>query len=155
MKLEKLESHFCVISTLERALVNVLLATNFLNYLNSARYSIPGTFRVRATSGIVTMMTHVLTLSVILSVCCVLAEKSEYVTTSTTTEQSKGLSNTEDRFLVNVIRDKNSSELVLDSVDGEETKKTDKKPRTVLHRDSSLERDKSIHFRDLIVVSSI
>ncbi|XP_011162950.1 uncharacterized protein LOC105198017 [Solenopsis invicta] len=89
------------------------------------------------------MMTHVLTLSVILSVCCVLAEKSEYVTTSTTTEQSKGLSNTEDRFLVNVIRDKNSSELVLDSVDGEETKKTDKKPRTVLHRDSSLERGSS------------
>lgn len=88
-------------------------------------------------------MTHVLIFSVILGVCCALAEKSEY----TTTEQPKKLSNTEDRFLANIIHDKNSSELVLDSIDGEETKKTDKKPRTVLHRDPSLERDKLIYFR--------
>ncbi|XP_036149393.1 glycine-rich RNA-binding protein 3, mitochondrial [Monomorium pharaonis] len=92
-------------------------------------------------------MTHVLTLSVILGVCCALAEKSEYtaaaVTTTTTTEQSKRLSNTEDRFLASIIHNKNSSELGLDSSDEDETKKTDKKPRTVLHRDSSLERGSS------------
>ncbi|KAL0122789.1 hypothetical protein PUN28_007469 [Cardiocondyla obscurior] len=82
------------------------------------------------------MMTHVLTLSVVL-ICCALAEKSEYVTT---TENLKELANSEDRFLVNVIHKKNSSEFVLDDVDEEEPKKTDKKPRTVLHRDLNLER---------------
>ncbi|XP_011877276.1 PREDICTED: uncharacterized protein LOC105567210 [Vollenhovia emeryi] len=85
-------------------------------------------------------MTHVLILSVVLGICCALAEKSEE---TTTTEHPKGLANSEDRFLTNVIHGKNSSELVLGDVDEEETKKTDKKPRTVLHRDSSLERGSS------------
>lgn len=89
-------------------------------------------------------MTHVLILSVIFGVCCTLAEKSEY---TTTTENSKNLSNSEDKFLANAIRGKNSSKLALDNIDEEEIKKTDKKPRTILHRDSSLERDKSIYFR--------
>ncbi|KYN08683.1 hypothetical protein ALC62_00354 [Cyphomyrmex costatus] len=85
-------------------------------------------------------MTHVLLLSVIFGVCCTLAEKSEY--TTTTTENSEKLSNSKDQFLASAIRGKNSSELALDNIDEEEIKKTDKKPRTVLHRDSSLERDK-------------
>lgn len=83
-------------------------------------------------------MTHVLILSVIFGACCALAEKSEY--TTTTTENPKRLSDSQDRFLLNVIHGKNSSEIALDSADDEETKKTDKKPRTVLHRDTSLER---------------
>ncbi|XP_018407736.1 PREDICTED: uncharacterized protein LOC108783622 [Cyphomyrmex costatus] len=86
-------------------------------------------------------MTHVLLLSVIFGVCCTLAEKSEY--TTTTTENSEKLSNSKDQFLASAIRGKNSSELALDNIDEEEIKKTDKKPRTVLHRDSSLERDNS------------
>lgn len=85
-------------------------------------------------------MTHVLILSVIFGVCCTLAEKSEY---TTTTENSKNLSNSEDKFLANAIRGKNSSKLALDNIDEEEIKKTDKKPRTILHRDSSLERGSS------------
>ncbi|KYN14672.1 hypothetical protein ALC57_13086 [Trachymyrmex cornetzi] len=89
-------------------------------------------------------MTHVLILSVIFGVCCTLAEKSD---NKTTIENSKNLSNSKDKFLANAIRGKNLSELALDNIDDEETKKTDKKPRTVLHRDSSLERDKSIYFR--------
>ena len=91
-------------------------------------------------------MTHVLILSVLFGVCCTLAEKSD---NTTTTENSKNLSNSEDKFLANAIRGKNLSELALDNIDDEETKKTErnKKPRTVLHRDSSLERDKSIYFR--------
>jgi len=86
-------------------------------------------------------MTHVLILSVIFGICCTLAEKSD---NTTTTENSKNLSNSKDKFLANAIRGKNLSELALDNIDVEETKKTDKKPRTVLHRDSSLERDKYI-----------
>lgn len=89
-------------------------------------------------------MTHVLILPVILGICCALAEKSEY---TTTTEHPKGLANSEDRFLANVIHGKNSSELVLGDIDEEDAKKTDKKPRTVLHRDSHPERDKSMYFR--------
>ncbi|XP_024874363.1 uncharacterized protein LOC112456196 [Temnothorax curvispinosus] len=85
-------------------------------------------------------MMHVLILSVILGVCRALAEKSEY---TTTTEHPKGLASSEDRFLVDVVHGKNTSELVLGDVDKEETKKTDKKPRTVLHRESSLERGSS------------
>lgn len=80
-------------------------------------------------------MTHVLILSVILGICCALAEESD---TATTTDGPKGLANTQDRFLANVIHGKNSSE---PDIDEEATKKTDKKPRTILHRlDSSLER---------------
>lgn len=94
-------------------------------------------------------MTYVLILSVIFGACCTLAENSEYTTTS---ENPKRLSNSEDRFLTSVIRGKNSSEFALDNIDEEGTKKADKKPRTVLHRDSSLERDKSIIFFDLVVV---
>ncbi|KYN30673.1 hypothetical protein ALC56_15020 [Trachymyrmex septentrionalis] len=89
-------------------------------------------------------MAHVLILSIIFGVCCTLAEKSDNTTTN---ENSKNLSNSEDKFLANAIRGKNLSELALDNIDDEGTKKTDKKPRTVLHRDSSLERDKSIYFR--------
>lgn len=89
-------------------------------------------------------MTHILILSVVFGVCCALTEKSEY---ATTTEHPKRLFDSEDRLLANVIRGKNSSDLGLDSTDEKETKKTDKKPRTVLHRDSSLERDKLICFR--------
>lgn len=89
-------------------------------------------------------MTRVLILSVILGICCALAEKSEY---TTTTEHPKDHANSEDQFLANVIHNKNLSELVLSEVDEKETKKTDKKPRTVLHRDSNLERDKSTYFR--------
>ncbi|KYM82311.1 hypothetical protein ALC53_07314 [Atta colombica] len=85
-------------------------------------------------------MTHVLILSVIFGICCTLAEKSD---NTTTTENSKNLSNSKDKFLANAIHGKNLSELALDNIDVEETKKTDKKPRTVLHRDSSLERDKN------------
>ncbi|XP_018369987.1 PREDICTED: uncharacterized protein LOC108765665 [Trachymyrmex cornetzi] len=85
-------------------------------------------------------MTHVLILSVIFGVCCTLAEKSD---NKTTIENSKNLSNSKDKFLANAIRGKNLSELALDNIDDEETKKTDKKPRTVLHRDSSLERGSS------------
>ncbi|XP_012056365.1 PREDICTED: uncharacterized protein LOC105619457 [Atta cephalotes] len=85
-------------------------------------------------------MTHVLILSVIFGICCTLAEKSD---NTTTTENSKNLSNSKDKFLANAIHGKNLSELALDNIDVEETKKTDKKPRTVLHRDSSLERDNS------------
>lgn len=87
-------------------------------------------------------MTRVLILSVILGICCALAEKSD----TTTTEHPKKHVNSEDQFLANVIHGKNLSELVLGEVDEEETKKTDKKPRTVLHRDSNLERDKSTYF---------
>jgi len=90
------------------------------------------------------MMTHVLILSVIFGVCCTLAEKSDY---TTTTEYPKKLPDSEDRLLANIIRSKNSTELALDNIDEEETKNADKKPRTILHRDSSLERDKSIYFR--------
>ncbi|KAL6261758.1 hypothetical protein P5V15_006847 [Pogonomyrmex californicus] len=90
-------------------------------------------------------MMRVLIISVVFGVCCALVEKSEY---ATSTEHPKRLSNSEDRLLANIIRAKNSSEeLVLDSIDEEETKKSDKKPRTVLHRDSSVERDKSILFQ--------
>ncbi|XP_018355148.1 PREDICTED: uncharacterized protein LOC108756086 [Trachymyrmex septentrionalis] len=85
-------------------------------------------------------MAHVLILSIIFGVCCTLAEKSDNTTTN---ENSKNLSNSEDKFLANAIRGKNLSELALDNIDDEGTKKTDKKPRTVLHRDSSLERGSS------------
>lgn len=90
-------------------------------------------------------MTHIIILSVVFGVCCALTEKSEY---ATTTEHPKRLSDSEDRLLANVIRDKNSSDLLVpDSIDEEGTTKTDKKPRTILHRDTSLERDKSTCFR--------
>lgn len=138
MKLEKLESHFCIISTLE--CTPELLATGQLAY--STRYSIAGTSRIRPSSGILATMTRVLILSVVLGICCALAEKSD----TTTTEHPKGLANSEDRFLVNVIHGKNSSEL---GDADEEEKKTDKKPRTVLHRLDSSDRDKSMYFRFL------
>lgn len=121
---------------------NELLATELLAY--STRYSISGTFRIRPTSGMSATMTHVLILSIVLGICCALAEKSD----TTTTEHPKGLADSKDQFLVNVIRGpKNSSVVVLGDADEEATKKTDKKPRTVLHRLDSNDRDKSIYFR--------
>ncbi|EFN60668.1 hypothetical protein EAG_14886 [Camponotus floridanus] len=85
-------------------------------------------------------MTHVLILFIILGVYCALAEKSEF---PMTTEHSKKHSvETEDKLLENITRAKNSSQHILDN-NREEERNTDKKPRTVLHRDSSLDRDKS------------
>lgn len=85
-------------------------------------------------------MTHVLILFITLGVYCALAEKSEF---PVTTELSKKYSaDSEDKLLENIIRAKNSSQLILDN-NSEEEKKTDKKPRTVIHRDSNLDRDKS------------
>lgn len=85
-------------------------------------------------------MTHVLILFITLGVYCALAEKSEF---PVTTELSKKYSaDSEDKLLENIIRAKNSSHLILDN-NSEEEKKTDKKPRTVIHRDSNLDRDKS------------
>ncbi|XP_029658656.1 uncharacterized protein LOC115232737 [Formica exsecta] len=83
-------------------------------------------------------MTHVLILFITLGVYCALAEKSEF---PVTTELSKKYSaDSEDKLLENIIRAKNSSQLILDN-NSEEEKKTDKKPRTVIHRDSNLDRD--------------
>lgn len=83
---------------------------------------------------------HILILFVTLGVYCALAEKSEF---PATTELSKKYSaDSDDKLLENIIRTKNSSQLILDT-NGEEEKKTDKKSRTVIHRDSSLNRDKS------------
>lgn len=78
----------------------------------------------------------------VVGVCCVLAEESEY---AVTTEPPKRGSDTEDRLPTNIIRVTNSSQLAPDRSNDEESKKTDKKPRTVVHRDSSHDsRDKSI-----------
>lgn len=85
-------------------------------------------------------MTHVLILFITLGVYCALAQKSEF---PMTTELSKKHSvETENKLLENITRAKNSSQHILDN-NSEEERKTDKKPRTVLHRDSSLDRDKS------------
>ncbi|XP_012223229.2 uncharacterized protein [Linepithema humile] len=78
------------------------------------------------------MMTRVAVLFVV-GVCCVLAEESEF---AATTELPKRDSNSEDRLLTNIIHVTNSSQLTQDKSNEEESKKTDKKPRTVIHRDS-------------------
>lgn len=85
-------------------------------------------------------MTHVLILFVTLGIYCALAEKSEF---PMTTELSKKHSaDSEDKLLENITRAKNSSQHILDD-NSDEERKTDKKPRTFIHRDSSPDRDKS------------
>ncbi|RLU17885.1 hypothetical protein DMN91_010124 [Ooceraea biroi] len=79
-------------------------------------------------------MTYIPILLIIFGVCCVLAEESEF---TTTTELSKRQSNSEDRLLVNIVDAKNSSQLIPGDSNDEELEKTDKKPRTVIHRDSN------------------
>lgn len=83
----------------------------------------------------------------VVGVCCALAtEESEFATT----ELPKRHSDPEDRLLTNIIRVTNSSQLTPDKNAEEESKKTaDKKPRTVIHRDSNHDsRDKSIFFTE-------
>lgn len=78
--------------------------------------------------------------SIIFGVCCVLAEKNEF---TSITELSPSNSK-EDHLQTNIIHT-NSSEPILNKSDAEETKKTEKKPRTAIHRDSNFEsRDKLI-----------
>lgn len=110
---------------------------NSITRLGSAS-SIRGLIR---TSSSVATMTPVLILSVVVAVCCALTEKTEF---QTTTELSKKYS-AEDRLLANIVRAENSSQPIPNKNDEEELKTTDKKPRTVIQRDSSLDsRDKSI-----------
>ncbi|KAL6442980.1 hypothetical protein ACFW04_002760 [Cataglyphis niger] len=82
-------------------------------------------------------MTHVLILLIVLGVYCALAEKSEF---PMTTEVSKKYSaDSEDKLFENIVRTKNSSQLI----DNNSEEKTDKKSRTIIHRDSSVDRGSS------------
>lgn len=85
-------------------------------------------------------MTHVLIIFLTLGVYCALAEKSEFPMT-TELSPKKHPVDSEDKLLENVTRAKNSSHHILDN-NSEEDRNADKKSRTV-HRDSSLDRDKS------------
>lgn len=98
------------------------------------------------TFSTVATMTRLLILSVVLGVCCALTEKTDFQTTTESTKKHSA-SYEKDRFLLeNVAHARNSSQLIFDSKsDEEESKKTDKKPRTVIHRDANLDsRDKSM-----------
>lgn len=92
-------------------------------------------------------MTRVLIFSLVLSVCHALTEKTTASEFATTTEQLPAGLPAEERLAENIARARNSSQLipVNESEDDEDAKQTDKKPRTVIHRDSGFNsRDKSI-----------
>jgi hypothetical protein len=89
-------------------------------------------------------MTRIPILPIILGVCCVLAEESEF---ATTTELSKSRPSSEDRLLTDVVRANSSSQLILDESNEEKPKTTDKKPRTAIRSESSSRsRDKCEYF---------